>query len=96
MPNDAKLGMVVGVGLVVFFAVVLFRKDSSVASANIPRAVTPAPRMSGVRGPSPSKPVNRIGRFPPTALRQPTSRDAASGKGSRARDVARTRPETPR
>ena len=65
MPNDAKLGMVFGVGLVVVFAVVLFRKDtSSVASADVPRAVTPAPRMSGGPRSSSSRPINRIARSP--------------------------------
>jgi len=29
MPNDAKLGMIVGVGLVIAIAVVFFRKDGS-------------------------------------------------------------------
>src|SRR5262245_55314760 len=65
MPNDAKLGMVVGVGLVLVFAVVFFRKGSSASpSADIPRALTPAPRMSGGRGPASPRPVNRIGRPP--------------------------------
>ena|SRR6266542_3368635 len=75
MPNDAKLGMVVGVGLVLVFAVVFFRKGSSASpSADIPRALTPAPRMSGGRGPASSpRPVNRIGRPPGQATRQPTT-----------------------
>ena len=29
MPNDAKLGLIVGVGLVIGVAVVFFRKDDS-------------------------------------------------------------------
>lgn len=35
MPNDAKLGMIVGVGVVIAVAVVFFRKDPS---ANLPLA----------------------------------------------------------
>jgi hypothetical protein len=31
MPNDAKLGLVVGVGVVIVTSVVFFRKDSAVA-----------------------------------------------------------------
>ncbi len=34
MPNDAKLGLVVGVGLVIAVAVLFFRKDMSVGSPN--------------------------------------------------------------
>ena len=73
MPNDAKLGMVVGVSLVLVFAVVFFRKGSSASpSADIPRALTPAPRMSGGRGPATSpRPLNRIGRRPGQVTRQP-------------------------
>jgi hypothetical protein len=77
MPNDAKLGMVLGVALVVVFAVVLFRKDtSSVASADVSRAVTPAPRMSGGRGSVAPRPINRITRSPAPAIRQPAALDA--------------------
>jgi len=71
MPNDAKLGMVFGVGLVVVFAVVLFRKDTSSSSADVPRAVTPAPRMSGVRGSATPRQANRIVRSPIPARRPP-------------------------
>jgi hypothetical protein len=72
MPNDAKLGMVVGVSLVLIFAVVFFRKGSSASpSADIPRALTPAPRMSGGRGPATSpRPLNRIGRPPGQVFRR--------------------------
>jgi 2',3'-cyclic-nucleotide 2'-phosphodiesterase/3'-nucleotidase len=49
MPNDAKLGMVVGVGLVIIVAVIFFRKDTTAndALATIPKsapAVTQPPR----------------------------------------------------
>src|SRR5437763_16937843 len=96
MPNDAKLGMIFGVGLVVVFAVVLFRKDtSSVASAEVPRAVMPAPRMSGVRGSASSRPTNRIAHSPTPALRQPPALDAVPA-GKPANRSQRTRSPQPR
>jgi nucleoid-associated protein YgaU len=42
MPNDAKLGLVVGVGLVVAIAIVFFRKDSTAADAPAATNVSPA------------------------------------------------------
>jgi hypothetical protein len=76
VPNDAKLGMVVGVGLVIVVAVLFVRRGPSTASpAEGPRAVTPAPRMSGPRGSAaPVRPANRTSRAehavekPPEAL----------------------------
>ncbi|HZT81931.1 MAG TPA: LysM peptidoglycan-binding domain-containing protein [Gemmataceae bacterium] len=45
MPNDAKLGLVVGVGLVIAVAVIFFRKD---LTANPPdRATAAAPARPG-------------------------------------------------
>jgi nucleoid-associated protein YgaU len=48
MPNDAKLGLVVGVGLVIAVAIVFFRKDAPAAdpAANVkqqPAAAQPLP-----------------------------------------------------
>ena len=34
MPNDAKLGLVLGIGLVVIIGLVFFRADPAVESAN--------------------------------------------------------------
>jgi len=90
MPNDAKLGMVFGVGLVLIFAVVFFRKGSSASpSADIPRALTPAPRMSGGRGPASPRPVNRIGRPPEqaTGVRE-THRERPSRRAAEAQRTA--------
>jgi hypothetical protein len=42
MPNDAKLGLVVGVGLVLLIAVVFFRKDPVAATGGPPVAQLPA------------------------------------------------------
>jgi hypothetical protein len=56
MPNDAKLGMVVGVGLVIAVAVIFFRKDlTGQANLNGPPAATvqpvtwPAPPAKSIR-----------------------------------------------
>jgi hypothetical protein len=47
MPNDAKLGLVVGVGLVIAVAVVFYRKDGPTASpAAIDKVVPPLPAPS--------------------------------------------------
>jgi hypothetical protein len=61
MPNDAKLGLVVGVGLVIAVGVVFFRRDLVTAQAGDrpagavtaatapPAAATPTPPPLGVR-----------------------------------------------
>jgi hypothetical protein len=61
MPNDAKLGLLVGVGLVVAVGVVFFRKDlvtaqvddrpagAVTAPAAPPAAATPTPPPSAIR-----------------------------------------------
>ena len=57
MPNDAKLGMVAGVALVLAVAVVFFYKDAAPAAGDGPRAVTPAPRRAVSRDtPAPPRP----------------------------------------
>ncbi len=43
MPNDAKLGLVVGVGLVVAFAVVFFHKEPGPANGAAPHPAAAAP-----------------------------------------------------
>jgi 5'-nucleotidase len=72
MPNDAKLGLIVGVGLVIAIAVVFFRKDAPAAPAPA-AAVTPktpqAPRNevkaapaqpASVSRPAPAEPVRHV------------------------------------
>jgi hypothetical protein len=49
MPNDAKLGLLLGVGLVIAIGVVFFRKDGPVGGDSAPAAVSPV-RSSGDRG----------------------------------------------
>ena len=54
MPNDAKLGMVFGVGLVILVAVIFFRKDTTAADAfatipkSAPAVTQPPPRPSNL------------------------------------------------
>jgi nucleoid-associated protein YgaU len=57
MPNDAKLGMVFGVGLVIIVAVIFFRKDTTAADpfATIPKsapAITQVPRPANTNPPA--------------------------------------------
>ncbi len=52
MPNDAKLGMVIGVGLVLAVAVLFFRRDDVTAA---PQGVSAVSRMPAVRGGIPSR-----------------------------------------
>ncbi len=40
MPNDAKLGLVFGTGLVIIIAVVFFRKDAAIAQQAEPASAT--------------------------------------------------------
>jgi nucleoid-associated protein YgaU len=57
MPNDAKLGLVVGVGLVIAVALVFFRKDAPVIADPAAHSVRPAPAA-----PAPAPPVPTSGR----------------------------------
>jgi nucleoid-associated protein YgaU len=58
VPNDAKLGMAVGLSLVIVVAVLFFRKDGPAnTSAAGPRAVTP----SVPRNRPPARPLRQAG-----------------------------------
>jgi hypothetical protein len=46
MPTDAKLGLVVGVGLVIVVAVVFFRKDTPAVDPAAATIVQPAPAVT--------------------------------------------------
>lgn len=67
MPNDAKLGLVVGVGLVITVAVLFFRKDVTAG----PASGDPAP--AGIVRPLPPAPSRPYGSVR-TALARPTAR----------------------
>jgi hypothetical protein len=47
MTNDAKLGLVVGIGVVILIAIVFFRKEA------VPAALAPAP-VQTAKAPAPS------------------------------------------
>jgi nucleoid-associated protein YgaU len=57
MPNDAKLGMVVGVGLVIIVAVIFFRKDTTAADAfaTIPKSAPAVTQPAPARGARPGE-----------------------------------------
>ena len=65
MPNDAKLGMVFGVGLVIIVAVIFFRRDTTAADAfaTIPKS-TPAVTQPPPRASNPATP-GRAAEAPP-------------------------------
>lgn len=70
MPNDAKLGLVVGISLVIGVAAVFFRKESLAALppredktiTAVPGA-RPAPEPHGQYRPVPAKPASRTGEI---------------------------------
>lgn len=71
MPNDAKLGLVVGVGLVITVAVLFFRKDlptgtaaGDPAPAGIVRPVQPSPRPDGLPRTASARPMAQIDDAP--------------------------------
>lgn len=83
MPNDAKLGLVLGIGLVIAIGVVFYRKDPSVALVpSAPAAVTPA----GPPGTSPR------GQYRPVRAKAAgesfESPAAAAGRDDTTADVA--------
>src|SRR5262249_39331918 len=56
MPNDAKLGLVVGVGLIIAAAVFCLRKDET-AGSPAATAVKPVPAAPGGAMPAPQRPA---------------------------------------
>ncbi len=61
MPNDAKLGLAVGVGLVIFVAVMYYRTESAASTAD-PAATIVQPEQT-----SPAPPPRRNKRTPATS-----------------------------
>ncbi len=73
MPNDAKLGLVVGVGLIITIAVVFFRKDGEVPPA----------------GGQPAATVKPVPTAPPSSSTQPGTDSSTLAKtSSRSREGA--------
>ena len=71
MPNDAKLGLVVGVGLVIAVAVLFFRKElptggpaGEAAPAGIVRPMPPPPRPDGPARTTSARPTARTDNAP--------------------------------
>jgi hypothetical protein len=66
MPNDAKLGLVLGIALVIAIGVVFFRKEPTTApdASGTPAAVTPvrapADPLRGPYRPARAKPVSAV------------------------------------
>lgn len=71
MPNDAKLGMVVGVGLVILVAVIFFRKD--LAPGDLPTDKTAATTLNP---PPPAAPRNLVGPTKGKTMSRSDDRDA--------------------
>src|SRR5437660_10510747 len=59
MPNDAKLGMVIGVGLVILVAVIFFRKDLVTGDQPVDR--TAATTLNPAAAAPPASPRNQVG-----------------------------------
>jgi nucleoid-associated protein YgaU len=79
MPNDAKLGLVVGVGLVVTIAMVFFRKEP------VPAGPPEKPSTTSVHSPSPPPPVGRESARPVKA--KPAVRSGEKLTGQRLHTV---------
>jgi nucleoid-associated protein YgaU len=76
MPNDAKLGLAVGVGLVIFVAVLYYRTESSASTAD-PAATIVQPEQI-----SPAPPPRRNKRTPATST-------ASANKGASTQVASR-------
>jgi nucleoid-associated protein YgaU len=77
MPKDAKLGLVIGVGLVMVVAVVFFRKDLTTS----PPA---ADNVAGPAGASPSKVVPPVKEVPEVTEERPIRAKPSSLQGGAA------------
>lgn len=64
MPNDAKLGLVAGVAVVVLIAATFFRRDAAQADPSLPGAPTPK-TWSPQLPPAPQLPPSGDGDNPP-------------------------------
>jgi nucleoid-associated protein YgaU len=64
MTNDVKLGLVIGVGLVIAVAVIFFRKDSNAAA--VPDGAAAIPPGSAPPAPAPPQP-SHAARFRPVS-----------------------------
>jgi hypothetical protein len=98
MPNDAKLGLVVGVGLVIAIAVIFFRKDDltpkpeeepDAATSVKPAPVVPRDVPRGQIRPTKAKPALRDEESGPLeAVSAPPADQQSGEKPSREQDTA--------
>ncbi len=79
MPNDAKLGLIVGVGLVIGVAVVFFRKDLGPPQG--PGEAAYATPVSSTR----AAPANPRGTYRQVRAKAVTQEDERGGEGERGR-----------
>src|SRR5437870_2086209 len=75
MPNDAKLGMVVGVGLVILVAVIFFRKD--LAKGDLPTDKTAATTLNPAASAPTAAPRNLVGPTRGKTMSRSDESDAA-------------------
>jgi hypothetical protein len=76
MPNDAKLGLVVGVGLVIAVAVVFFQKEPD---------VTPAAKAATAAAPSPAGQLRTV-KAKNTARTEENARPSTAAGEGRAQE----------
>ncbi len=76
MPNDAKLGLIVGVGLVIGVAMVYFRKD--LGPPEIPAEAASVSPVSSTR----ATPVNPRGTYRQVRAKPVTQEEEGGGKES--------------
>jgi hypothetical protein len=89
MPNDAKLGLIVGVGLVIGVAVVFFRKDLGPPEGpGEPAYVTP---VSATR----AAPANPRGTYRSVKAKAVTQDEERGGDGERGRGGEENQPAFP-
>jgi nucleoid-associated protein YgaU len=74
MPNDAKFGMIVGVGVVIAIAMVFFRKDPG---SNLP--LTSEAAAATVAAPSPASPDTLRGSYRPVRAKTAIQTDTPVG-----------------
>lgn len=68
MPNDAKLGLVVGMVLVLVIAAVFFRKEAAAADTDEPALSAPAYNAPRTRTKRPEIPASPTDALPPPAI----------------------------
>lgn len=65
MPNDAKLGLIAGVAIVLLIAALFFRKEDTPAQAAVPPAAPSVMPAASPALPPPSSPESSLPALPP-------------------------------